>query len=493
MRRRMVSLAAVAALAGCTVGPVYVPPADAPPPGFVETSPAGEPGDLAAWWTRFGDRELDRLVQIALNQSLDVQTAVSRVRQARLGITVARAQGLPQLNARAQAQRSYPHEHVDLDTEAIDRAIGSAFGGDGIDIPSRIDLPGVPADNWSAGLDASWQVDVFGGIRRSVEAAHARADAAEWDLRDARLTIAAEVADDYMQLRASQLQEAIAVAEVRRQSRSLEILANTAKAGLVPQGDFTRQRAQLAATQASLPPIIAQERIMIHALGVLLAQAPASLDPELKFARPDPALPPAVPPGLPSALLRRRPDIRAAERTLAAATADIGVAVADLYPKFSLTGALQLMSMDIGSIATVAGRTGSGAGAVTFPILDWGRRRATVKVREEDRQQAYLAYQRAVLGALRDVEDALARTATERDRHAALANGVADAERSVRSVQARSIAGLANLNDVLDAQAQVLSLRNQLASSDGALRRDLVALYRALGGGWEQPGDSAAP
>ncbi|MBV9842832.1 MAG: efflux transporter outer membrane subunit [Sphingomonadaceae bacterium] len=484
MRRAAALLAFAATLAGCEVGPNYVAPADHPPPAFIETAPTGDPGDLASWWHVFGDPELDRLVEIALRQNLDVQTAVSRVKEARLGVTIARSQALPSLTAQGQAAHSDVKDTVHLNTAAIDHEIGQAFGRP-LNLPSTLKLPDASENSYTAGLDASWQIDVFGGIRRSVEAARARTEAAQWSARDAQLTVVSEVADAYLQLRQYQAQEAVAAAEIQRQTRSLQILGETAKVGLVPQGDFARQRAQLATAQASLPPLIANERIQIHALGVLVAQTPESLSAELTPARPAPALPPTVPPGLPSELLRRRPDIRSAERNLAAATADIGVAVADLYPKFSITGALNWMSMAFGNIATITGRTGQAAGAVSFPILDWGRRRATVGQRKEEAQQSYLAYQQAVLGALRDVEDALARAATEQTRNAALRSGVADAERAVQAVDARYRTGVTGYTDVLDAQQQLLQLRDSLAASDGNLRRDLIALYRALGGGWD--------
>lgn len=485
-------------LAACTVGPDYRPPESKAPPAFVEatTVPADpRPLDLARWWQGFADPELDRLVAIALAENLDVQTAISRVRQARLGVSIARSQALPTLDAAANAQHSETNLKLDLHPDAIEKIIQGSFGDalGGVTIPDKIDPPHNNTDTWTAGLDASWQLDVFGGVRRSVEAARARTEAAEWNERDAEVTLVSEVADSYLQLRQYQALEAVTQAELVRQNRELEIQQHRSRVGLLPETDFVRQRAQLASTQATLAPIQAQQRIQGHALAVLLARAPGDLLQELLIARPSAPPPPAVPPGLPSDLLRRRPDIRAAERNLAAANAEIGVAVADLYPRFSLTGAAQLMSEALGNFVTVTSRALTGGGAVSLPIFDGGRRHATVTLREEQRQEAWLAYRRTVLSAMRDVEDALVQLGSEQRRNASLRSGVADAQRAVQSVSARYVAGLASQTEVLDAQASVLQQQQQLATSDGSLRRDLVLLYRALGGGWSENGEAPQP
>ena len=219
---------------------------------------------------------------------------------------------------------------------------------------------------------------------------------------------------------------------------------------------------------------------------------PEALLPELSDARPLPDVPPSVPPGLPVDLIRRRPDVRAAERQLAVATADIGVAVADLYPKISLSAAPQLATAWLGSFFLGKSLQITAQGQASFPIFDFGRRRAVVGKRREQREQAYWHWRQTVLGALRDVEDALARTDAERRGNAELRSGVEDATRALATVDAQYRAGLENYTPVLDAQQQVLEARSNLSDSDVRLRRDLASLYKALGGGWTDPGDAAA-
>lgn len=466
------------------------------PASFAERSTAqsGATVDLARWWTAYGDPELDRLVGIALTEGLDVQTAASRVRQARIAARAARAQFLPEVQGTAGVN------HVEFSKNAGFSSLaglfgggasgggapggGGAGGGAGGGSGSGIALPGSGITTYSIGFDASWEIDLFGGTRRSVEAAVARVAAAEWSARDAGVTLSAEVADDYLQLRTLQAREAVTRAEIARLTRALQLQSETARVGLVPQGDYIRQRSGLASAEASLGPLIAEQRIQMHAIAVLLGRTPDTLIAELTPPRLLIGTPPAVPPGLPSELLRRRPDVRAAERRLAAATAEIGVAVADLYPRLSLTGMAQLISTSLASLFERDSLQLTGNASAVFPVLDFGRRRAQVSNRREDREQAYVDYQRTVLVAFRDVEDALVRLSTEQDRNAALRRGLADSERSLQAVDARYRTGLVDLSAVLQAQQSVLSGRDTLASSDGALRRDLAALYKALGGGW---------
>jgi NodT family efflux transporter outer membrane factor (OMF) lipoprotein len=497
--KRVLSLTALAALAGCTVGPDYEAPktAETLPPAFARALPA-EPGgdqvDLARWWTAYGDPELDRLVTAALAENLDVKTAAARLRQARLGVVAARSQFLPQVNADAGA--SYLHFSKNAGFSSLASLFGGGASGGGQTgggssggSSSGIALPGGGVTTYSVGFDASWELDLFGGVRRDVEGTIARAEGAEWQLRDIQVSLAAEVANAYLQLRTLQAREAVTRAEIARQTRALQLMQNTARAGLVPEGDYIRQRSGLANAQAELSPLIAEEAIQTHALGVLLGRAPEALVAELATPAALPSAPPAVPAGLPSDLLRRRPDIRAAERELAAATADIGVATADLYPRFSLTGMAQLISTALRNLFDPDSLQISGNARAIFPVLDWGRRRATVKIREAQREEAYLRYQQTVLGALKDVEDALVRIDTERRRTATLRDGVADGERSVQAADARYRSGLTDLSVVLQAQQSVLATRSSLAESDGALRQDLAGLYKALGGGWSVTGE----
>jgi len=490
-KRTSIALGAALLASACTVGPDYHPPETPVPPAYGEPQ-SGIPGatvDPARWWSAFGDPQLDGLVERALKDNPDIAVAVSRVRQARLQEIGARAAGKPTVDASADAN------HVEFSKNAGFSSLarlfsGNSGGGGGSSIPTGIALPGSGITTYAVGFDASWELDLFGGDRRGVEASVARTDAAIWTRRDAAVTLAAEVAQAYFALRLDQEQVGIVEQELVRERRALEIAGNSAKVGLVPRIDVTRQRGALTTLEARLEPIRADARMRIHALGILVGQPPETLDAELSAPAQPLAVLPVVPAGLPSDLLRRRPDIRAAERQLAASTADIGVAVSDLYPKFSLTGAAQLLSTSLGNLFTGDSVQLTGTGGVSFPLLDWGRRKATVKVRKEQREQAYAQYRATVLGALRDVEDPLARIDAERRRNAALKRAVADAESTAHAVEAQYRTGFVAQDSLLNAENQVLSAREQVVASDAQLRQDTAALFKAIGGGWQE---DAAP
>ena len=500
--RKPLALLLGAALAGCTVGPNYVAPDIAVPPGYAAPQPAGAAIDPARWWEAFGDAELSSLIERSLRDNPDIQIAASRVRQARLQEIVARAQNKPQLNGSAEINHIEFSRNAGLSSIARQFSGGGGGGGGaagGVGAggaagagtgagggSSGIALPGSGITTYSLGFDASWEIDLFGGGRRQVEGAVARTEAAVWNRRDAAVMIAAEVAQAYYALRLDQTQILVIQDELARQRRALEIAANISKVGLSPDIDVTRQRAQITSNEARIEPIRADIDVRLHALAVLLGQPPAALMPEFAVEKLPPLRPaPAVPAGLPSDLLRRRPDVRAAERNLAAATADIGVAVADLYPRFSLTGMEQLISSALSSLFSGNSIQLTGSGAVQFPLIDWGQRRATVKIRREDAEQAYVQYRATVIGALRDVEDPLSQIAAEQRRRAALLRAVADADVSARATAAQYQTGFVAQNEVLDAQVQVLNAREQLAASDAQLRQSTAALFKALGGGWQ--------
>ena len=491
LRKFLPGLMAATALGGCTVGPNYIPPKVETPAQFAEPQPEGaaDTVDLAHWWTAFGDPQLDMLIRTALADSPDVKTAASRLREARIGETIARASYLPQVNA------SGGFNHIEFSKNAGLSQIAKAFsggggnnGGDGGDSgqsPGGIALPGSGISTYSAGFDASWEIDLFGGRQRSIEGASARVDLAQWNARAAAVSLAAEVARTYLELRSLQRQESVLREEIARQERMVSLQANRAKVGLNPVTDTVRENASLQATQAQLYPLAVQERIHMHALAVLAGKAPGTMIETLSTPQTVAAIPPAVPAGLPSELLRRRPDIRAAERQLAAATADVGVSVANLYPKFSLTGAAQLISTALSSLISTDSLQLQGAANATFPILDFGRRHAQVDQRREARQQAYYNYQKTVLGALKDVEDALARVDGEQQRRKNLLDSVASAQRSLAAVDARYSVGLVDISAVLQARASLIQQRQSLAESTGTLQEALASLYKALGGGWD--------
>jgi NodT family efflux transporter outer membrane factor (OMF) lipoprotein len=472
---------ALASLGGCTVGPNYQAPKLDVQPRFVEAQPtaaaAQQPDD---WWTAFGDPELVRLIQIALAESPDIQSAASRVRQARLGVASARAQLLPQVNAQGNVT------NLNFSKNAGISQLASLFGGSsGGSSSGGIAIPGGGITTYAVGFDASWEIDVFGGTRRRIESARATADQAQWSARDATLSLIAEIASQYFQLRVLQQREQVVRTQIANQSRSSQITGETTRVGLVPGGEDQRLRSQLATVQATVEPVLIDERIRIHALAVLLGRDPAAMIDELSVVGPLPDALPIIPPGLPSDLLRRRPDIRAAERKLAAATADIGVATADLYPKFNLTGTAELISSQLANLISINSKQTEASAAVSFPLLDFGRIRTNIRGKREVAEQAWLDYRKTVLVALRDVEDALTRIQGEQRHNQILRSGFQDAGRAYAAADARFRVGLTDQTPALTAQIAVLQAQLAVIDSDGALRTDLVSLDKALGGGWQ--------
>lgn len=465
------------ALCGCVVGPKYRKPAPHTPAAWGEKAeqPAQAPlsrttsaeaEDLSRWWRVFNDPELDRLVTRALDGNLDLKVAASRIRQARQQEIVAGAAGLPTLEANAQPF------HVHISRNSIPPGL-SAF-------PVASGLT-----EFVIGFDATWEADLFGGVRRSVESARAQTMAAVWSRRDTEVTLTAEVASDYLAYRGLQRRIAIVRGETDRQLNNLNILTAQARGGLVPTFNATQQRAQYKNTAAQLPPLEAEARAQVHTLSVLLGLEPEALSAELEAAGAVPAPPPAVPAGLPADLLRRRPDLRAAERQLAGANAEIGVAVAQLYPTISMSASGDFVSTTITHLFDWNSRQGILSGNATAPLFEGGKLRANVRSAREQRAQAALQYESVLLAALRDVEDALARYAAEQRREVALKRAVEASENALRAAQAQYQGGQVTYINVLTAEQSVLSAQDQLVQSDVQLDEDLASLFKALGGGWQ--------
>lgn len=477
MRLRIALLATL--VAGCTtVGPDYRQPDIAVPESYRESTSeaAAADEDFANWWRSFGDPRLTSLVERALAQNLDIEAATARIREARALETAARAGASPQLAAEGSITRQRISEHA-IPTPPGSGSPGSGGGG--------FALPGESFTTWRAGFDASWEIDLFGRNRREREAAAARTGAAIWNRHDSEVTVAAEVANAYLRLRTLQARTANAEAELARQQRFEQLVGARARGGLVTGQDLEQQRSERASAAAAIPVLQAQAKAEIHALGVLTGTTPEAVAAELAAPAASPTSL-SIPAGLPSDLLRRRPDIRAAERELAAATADIGVATADLYPRFTLTAAPALVSTALGSFLEWGSRSFSAGGAIDWPLFDGGRRRANVEVRNARQEQALIAYRKAVLVALQDVEDALSRTDGDRGQLARLEEALGTATRAEEIAGTRYRGGLVTYSDVLLAQARRIALEDQVVESRGALARDTVALVKALGGGWQE-------
>lgn len=477
MKRRAPLLAVL--LAGCAVGPDYRQPEVGLPAAYLEAGTTAGPSqaEIATWWQAFGDPLLSRLVERALAQNLDIETAAARIREARAQERAAGASVMPVLAGQASATR----QRISENAIPVPPGAGGGGGGSG----SGFGIAGSEFTTFRVGFDAAWEIDLFGRTQRGIEAARGRTGAAIWTGRDVQGSVAAEVASAYLRLRTLQQRIANAEAELARQQRLEQIVAVRVRGGLVSGEELARQRSEQARAAASVPALAAQAKAEIHALGVLVGSIPDAVAAELSSPRAVP-VPPSVPAGLPSDLLRRRPDIRAAERELAAATADIGVAVADLYPRISLTAAPALVSTALGSLLEWGSRSFTAGAALDWPLFDGGRRRANVDIRTARQEQAAIAYRKAVLSALREVEDALASVDGGRRQLAALRLAQEEAHRAEQLAETRFRGGLVAYSDVLQARAQRLALERQIIDAEGTLARDTVALAKALGGGWPE-------
>ncbi len=474
----VLAIVLAAGLAGCAA--VRRPPPALPsstPPAFVETpegAAAAEP-DLAGWWTRFGDPTLDRLVGQALAGNLDLQTAAQRIEEARQQEVIAGARRLPQAQLDTSASRNRISEH------AIPIPPGAGGGAGGA--PSVFGLPGAEFSSFHLGADASWEFDLFGGAASAARGAKARRESAQWRRRDLQVAVAAEVASHYIALRALQRREAVAWDELTRQRQLLELARARADAGVATGAEVAQQQAAASAAEARAYPLEAGARAEIHALGVLVGETPEAL---VKTLTPPAAVPaaPVPPPGLPSDLLRRRPDIRRAERDVAAAAADVGVAVADLYPKITLSAQPSLVSTSLSSLVEWGSRNYALSAGLLWPIFEGGRLRARLAGANARQAEALIAYRQAVLNALKEVEDALSRVQADEAAAGSLRASLESASAARTAALDQYKAGVQPYLGVLTAEQAVTTDQDQLAQADNARAQDVVALYRALGGGW---------
>ncbi|HSW46747.1 MAG TPA: efflux transporter outer membrane subunit, partial [Phycisphaerae bacterium] len=338
---------------------------------------------------------------------------------------------------------------------------------------------------FQTGFDATWEVDVFGGVRRSVEAAGADIQAAEEYQRHVLVSLLSEVARNYIETRSNQRRLTIAAENISSQQDTLELTRTRFNAGLTSELDVAQAQAQLATTQSQVPVLEMLLAQAIHRLGVLLGQPPESLVDELVQAAPIPAVPPEIPVGLPSELLHRRPDIRRSERQLAAATARIGVATAELFPRFSLTGSFGTQTDDIQHFLDRKSLFWSVGPTMSWPIFDAGRIRANIDVQDIRQQQALALYQQAILIALEEVENALVAYRQEQVRYRHLATAAKSNRRAFDLANERYAKGLADFLSVLESQRSLYVTEDALIQSEGRAVASLIAIYKALGGGWE--------
>jgi multidrug efflux system outer membrane protein len=466
MKARRLWLVLAGLLAGCTVGPSYRRPEVPVPATWRQAEhPSVSAGVAPAteWWQTFQDPILDRLVQRAVVANLDLKMATARVREARALRGIAAADRVPAVTASGTAARVRESEHVTPRPPGFDFEHGF----------------------FQVGLDASWELDFWGRVRRSVEAADATVEAAEDARRDVVVILLAEVARNLTEVRGAEQRLAIARQNIQTQQDSVDLTRVRFEAGLGTEVDVAQAGTLLATTQAQVPGLEAARDVAIHRLGVLLGEAPGSLLNELRQSDRIPTGPPSVPVGLPSELLRRRADVRRAERELAAATARIGIAMADLFPRFALTGTLGVAATDAADVFTGASRFWSLGPQVLWPLFAGGRIRANIRVQEARQEAALARYEQAVLAALEDTETALVRYGQEQARREALARAVDASLLAVRLSQELYTRGLQDFLTVLDSQRALYSAEDQLVQSRQAVTTNLIALYKALGGGWE--------
>jgi multidrug efflux system outer membrane protein len=457
-------------LAACAVGPNYVAPATSPAvlknvqsPAFIAQTPE------AAWWQEFDDPELDALMRRALTANLDLRSAYDRVRAARAVFVERKLDYAP---------------HVQLDgaySDAKEQQPG--FGTNRYNIQSD-----------SLGFDASWEIDLFGRVRRSVEAARADLGAESANYRDAQVTVAAEVARNYFELRGAQKRLEVARENLASEQQTLELTQLLDQAGRGSELDVQRSRARLKAIEATIPPLEAAEKQADYRLAVLLGERPGALDQELGPA-PVATYAKALPIGDPTELLRRRPDVRAAERELAAATARVGVATADLFPRVNLTGFVGFLSGDVGRLFNTTpgadARAWSITPSVSWAAFDLGSVRARLRASQAQSDAAAANYEKVVLTALEDTENSLVAYSTGQEQLKSLTEQAGASRRAAELAATQYREGVADFLVLLDAQRTQLEAEDSVAQAETSVNVAVVAIYKALGGVGQPPHDAA--
>jgi len=411
------------------------------------------------WWAQFNDTTLDALITRAAKNSPDLKIALARLNQSRALLGTARSQQLPDI----EAQTSYSR--------------------------SREQQPGFTTDpetitSYQAGFDASWELDLFGGVRRSVEAARADSQAGEASLQDAQVTLFAEVARHYFDLRGTQLRLDVARRDIDNQRDSLKLIKSRADVGTGSDQDVASARARLAAVEAQLPVLETQAQADTFRLAVLLGERPGELDIDLSPKTFHP-IDTSLPIGNAADVLTRRPDIRVAERELAAANARIGVAKADWFPHISLGGFVGFLAGRSNDFGGAESRAWSLAPSISWAGLNVQRVRSGVKASEARADEAKANYQRTVLGALEDVDNALVGYNQQRIRVQKLDEQATQSTRAAELARIRYEAGATDYLELLDAQRTQLSAEDQLAEAEAGINLQAITLYKALGGGWQ--------
>lgn len=495
MKRLDLKLAslAVLALGGCTLGPDYETPKMFQPynwfaapakPDPVASVPVTEPV-RADWWALLGDPELTSLEQRVADGNLDVRAATLRLAESRAQRRITAADEFPQVNGDASYVRQKPSPKGEFSLLGGGASSGAgAQGATGAPSASAIK----PFNLWQYGFDASWELDLWGKVRRSVEAADANIDASDEARRDILLSTMAEVARDYVQLRDVQDQLHIAVANQSIAEQGLRLTREQASHGLATQLDASNAAAQLASVSATIPQLEQRQAASINQLSFLMGEPPRALSAELSTPRAVPPVPPQVPIGLPSELAQRRPDIREAEAKLHAATAQIGVAEASFYPSVTLSGSLDIQALDFNKLGSWGARTYSFGPSISVPIFEGGKLKGNLELTKTEQQEAAITFQKTVLNAWSEVDNALVAYDAEQRRDTQLRVQVDQSHQALALAQQQYTRGETDYLHVLDTQRQVLSAEQTEADSRATISTNLVALYKSLGGGWDKSG-----
>jgi NodT family efflux transporter outer membrane factor (OMF) lipoprotein len=486
MKRPAAFLGAAAlslALCACKVGPNFVPPQEPVPDHYAEAAPSPAPAPDKPpdpnWWQHFHDPQLDQLEEQAAAGNLTLKASYLRILESRIQVQVARAQGLPNLNGSA----SYNRELLGL--AGIIKSQGQAVGSAPPAVQNLLSSLEKPVNIYQLGFDASWEIDLFGKVRRSVEAADAQSTQAVESKNDLLVSLEAEVAESYFQLRSAQMLRQMVNALIHDQAEVVDLTMSRQRHGLGSEADVQTARAQLAGLQAQLPQYEQSVSSSRHALAVLCGKPPETFDEEFGAAGKLPALPQSVSIGVPSELLRRRPDIRNAEAALHAATAQIGVAVASFFPQISLSGTLGLRNTGTRFLFDWASKFYTAGPAISVPIFHGGTLVANVRLSRAEAAAAALSYRNTVLNALQEVEDGLSSLREDARRRTALQDSVAADQRALDINLDAYRHGLVPYVTVLTLQLQTVQARQQATSALLTQNIDLVRLYKALGGGWE--------
>lgn len=452
---------------GCAVGPDYREPTQSVPDSFGNASqPSIGAGEVVAqFWTLLNDPVLDRLVSDALAANKDLAQAAGNLQASRAAARLTGFDAFPTITAGGFYSRTLESSHQLPGAARDQRTI----------------------DTYDLGFDAAWELDLFGRVRRSKEAARADVGAAEATLRDAIVSVTAEVARNYCVLRGLQDQLAVAERNQGNQRQTLDLTQVRLDAGRGTQLDVSRAAAQLATTEASIPPLRASIATTVHRLSVLTGRQPEGLRPELAPSRPMPALPALNAIGGPEELLRRRPDVRIAERNLAAATARIGVSVADLFPRITFVGSASYNSGSWRDVGTADSQSYSLGPSITWAAFDLGRVRSRIGIARAGTDIALAAYEAAVLNALEDTENSLVSYGESQRREATLERAATESTRAARLARDRFEGGLSDFLSVLQAERDALAAEDSLAQGRTQTATSLIAVYKALGGGWMAP------